>query len=108
MADSREIANLEAALGRPGRAFPKINATKSLIGHALGAAGSIECVATVVQMTEGFLHPSLNCDDIHPGVQQVENSIVRETVAGRVDIALKNSFGFGDVNACLLFGSYLQ
>ena len=59
------------ARGRPPSSgtpatFPLITATKSMIGHALGAAGAIECVATVLMLQRGFVHPSLNCEDVHP------------------------------------------
>jgi 3-oxoacyl-(acyl-carrier-protein) synthase len=106
MADPKEISNLEAALGRYGKAFPFINSTKSLIGHALGASGSLECVATVIQIAEEFLHPSTNCADLHPDVQHIADSIVMNTKSTKVDVALKTSFGFGDVNACLVFSKY--
>ena len=104
-ADTIEIRNLEAALGRPGSNFPHINSTKSMIGHALGASGAIESVATVLQLFHGFLHPSINCDDLHPAIEQVAGSVVRTAMPKKIDVALKTSFGFGDVNACVVFGS---
>jgi 3-oxoacyl-(acyl-carrier-protein) synthase len=91
--DVREIGNLRCALRLDGGRFPWINATKSMIGHALGASGAIECVATLLQMRHGFLHPSMNCEDLHP----------RECRAHPLNTALKTSFGFGDVNACIIF-----
>lgn len=104
-ADIIEIRNLERALGRHGSDFPYINSTKSMIGHALGASGAIESVATVLQIFHGFLHPSINCDDIHPAIEQIADSVVRTVMPKKIHAALKTSFGFGDVNACIVFGS---
>ena len=60
MADPREIASWQAALGVAPERFPPINSTKSMIGHTLGAAGGIECVASVLELDRGFVHASLN------------------------------------------------
>jgi 3-oxoacyl-(acyl-carrier-protein) synthase len=67
-ADPHEVQSWAAALERTPETFPYINATKSLVGHCLGAAGAVECVASVLQVYEGFLHPSLNCEDVHPDI----------------------------------------
>src|SRR5450759_3400635 len=64
-ADPYEVHNWAAALGRRPADFPYINSTKSMIGHCLGAAGAIECVAVVLQLYKGFIHPSINCEDLH-------------------------------------------
>jgi 3-oxoacyl-(acyl-carrier-protein) synthase len=101
--DIREIHNLRCALQLDGDRFPWINATKSLIGHALGASGAIECVATLLQMEHGFLHPSVNCEDLHPDISGIANRIPQKCVAQAIRTALKTSFGFGDVNACIVF-----
>jgi 3-oxoacyl-(acyl-carrier-protein) synthase len=104
--DSREIANLCSALEFEPERFPYVNSTKSLIGHALGASGAIECVATLLQLDGGFLHPSANCEDLHPGVAAIADRVVRSPIDARPRTALKTSFGFGDVNACVVFGKY--
>ena len=101
--DPREVANLRCALQLDGDRFPWINATKSMIGHALGASGAIECVATLLQMEGEFIHPSMNCEDLHPAVATVAVRIPQEYIAREVRTALKTSFGFGDVNACVIF-----
>lgn len=103
--DTDEIRNLEVALGRSGASFPWINSTKSLIGHTIGAAGSIESIATIIQIYRGFLHPSINCEDLHPKLKAIESRIPRIAHHEQIQTALKTSFGFGDVNACLLFRS---
>lgn len=106
MADTAEIANWHQALGVEAHEMPLINSTKSLIGHALGAAGGIECVASVLQLAQGFIHGSVNCDDLHPKLEAYANSIVHQTRDTDAKILAKASFGFGDVNACLIFKKY--
>jgi len=106
MADTAEIGNWHQALGVEAHEMPLINSTKSLIGHALGAAGGIECVASVLQLAQGFIHGSVNCDDLHPKLEAYANSIVHQTRDTDAKILAKASFGFGDVNACLIFKKY--
>ena len=97
-----EINNWKNALNCSYDEFPKINSTKSLIGHTLGAAGAIECVASVLQLSGGFIHGSKNCEDLHFKLEQFSGSIVHETTDVDLNIVAKASFGFGDVNACLI------
>jgi 3-oxoacyl-(acyl-carrier-protein) synthase len=103
MADPMEIQNWLAALELAPEKFPAINSTKSMIGHSLGATGAIESIATVLQMTNNFVHGSLNCEDLHKEIELVRSSVVQQTVEREFDIAAKASFGFGDVNACIIF-----
>lgn len=103
MADPLEVRNWSEALERaPGR-FPLINATKSMIGHALGGAGAIESVATLLQMEHGFIHGSRNCEDFHPDIAAFAAHVPQETRNAPITIAAKASFGFGDVNSCIIF-----
>ncbi|MBP1710583.1 MAG: 3-oxoacyl-[acyl-carrier-protein] synthase, partial [Deltaproteobacteria bacterium] len=74
-ADPIEVRNWADALERTPDSFPYINSTKSLIGHCLGAAGAIECVASVLQVYRGFLHPSINCEDVHPDIMPYASKI---------------------------------
>jgi 3-oxoacyl-(acyl-carrier-protein) synthase len=103
-ADPLEVESWSVALGLPPSRMPLIHATKSLIGHAAGAAGGIECVASVLELYEGFVHGSVNCEDLHPALAAYRERIVHTTVL-RPDIKVmaKASFGFGDVNACIVF-----
>jgi len=103
MADPYEVENWKVALGVEPAQLPYINATKGMIGHALGAAGGIECVATVLQLSKGFLHGSVNCEDLHPALEAYADRIVRRTVDRKIQVMAKASFGFGDVNGCVLF-----
>jgi 3-oxoacyl-(acyl-carrier-protein) synthase len=101
--DPGEIAAWSQALEREGDDFPWINATKSIVGHALGASGALECIAAVLQLHHGFLHPSLNCEDIHPALEAIAHRIPQRALPSDARIMAKASFGFGDVNACVLF-----
>lgn len=103
-ADPLEVANWSAALNRGPENFPYINATKSLIGHCLGAAGAIESVAVVLQLNRGFLHPSVNCEDVHPEIAAYAASIPQQClIRDDIKIIVKAGFGFGDVNSCIVF-----
>jgi 3-oxoacyl-(acyl-carrier-protein) synthase len=106
MADPREIASWQAALGVAPERFPPINSTKSMIGHTLCAAGGIECVASVLELDRGFVHGSLNCEDLHPELEPYAASIPHVTREMQPKILAKASFGFGDVNACVIFGKW--
>lgn len=105
-ADPYELENWRRALDVAPAALPAINATKSLIGHALGAAGGLECVAAVLQLHHRFLHGSRNCDDLHPLIEPFRASVVQHTRAFDGDVIAKSSFGFGDVNGCLIFRAW--
>ncbi len=106
-ADTHEIESWSVALGLPPSKMPLIQATKSLVGHAIGAAGGIECVASVLELDQGFLHRSLNCEDLHPSLAAYAERIPQETVLlPGMKIIAKASFGFGDVNACVIFSKF--
>jgi 3-oxoacyl-(acyl-carrier-protein) synthase len=103
-ADPKEIGSWAAALGAKPGALPPITSTKSMIGHALGAAGAIESVACVLMLQGGFVHPSINCEDVHPEIQPYAEAIPHQMLeAPNLDVIVKAGFGFGDVNICLVF-----
>ena len=103
-ADPSEIASWAKALGREPGDLPRVTATKGLIGHTLGAAGAVESVATVLMLRGGFLHPCVNCEDVHPEIEPFAASIPHIVEqAPELKVILKAGFGFGDVNACLAF-----
>lgn len=103
-----EIKNWSEALGRSGINFPYINSLKSMTGHCLAAAGSIESVATVLEISEGIVFGNVNCDDIHDDITTLvnEEKIPNKTIETKIEIAAKASFGFGDVNCCILLKKY--
>jgi 3-oxoacyl-(acyl-carrier-protein) synthase len=102
-ADPGEVGAWAAALRRGPGELPAITSTKSLIGHGLGAAGAMECVATTLMLREGFVHPSLNCEDVHPEIEPYASSIPHTARdLPELKLAVKAGFGFGDVNACVV------
>jgi 3-oxoacyl-(acyl-carrier-protein) synthase len=108
-ADPGEVRNWASALECAPGTLPTITATKSLIGHALGAAGAIESVACVLMLREGFVHPSINCEDVHPEIEPHADSIAHELIERpELEVMVKAGFGFGDVNACLVFRKWTE
>ncbi len=77
-----------------------ISATKSLIGHGLGASGAMETVATIKTINDGVIHPTINLD--HPDPTCDLDYVPHEARKAEVRVALKNSFGFGGQNSCLV------
>lgn len=108
MGDVLEINNWSKALGLSGKDFPKINSLKSMTGHCLSAAGAIESIASFMQLEDGFIHPSKNVDTLHPEIaKNIDESCVPHGLEQKeIDIIAKSSFGFGDVNSCLIFKKY--
>ena len=106
--DSLEIKNWSEALNRKGVDFPYINSLKSMVGHCLSGAGSIESVASVLQLKYGFIFPNINCNDVHPEISSIidESRIPQKLVQNEFQILAKASFGFGDVNGCVIFKKY--
>lgn len=103
-ADPSEVHSWAAALERTPEDFPVIVSTKSLIGHGLGAAGALESVACLLMLRGGFMHASINCEDLHPEIEAFGASVphvIREMP--ELETVIKSGFGFGDVNACVIF-----
>ncbi len=106
-ADPREVGSWAAALERSPGSLPPITATKSLIGHALGAAGAIESIACVLMVQGGYVHPSINCEDPHPEIAPFAPAIAHALrPLPEMRVLVKAGFGFGDVNGCVLLGKW--
>lgn len=108
IADKLEIQNWVKALGRQGDDFPMVNSLKSMIGHSLSAAGSIETVAAVLQLKYNFAHPNLNLEDPIPEILDIigERNLPTTRVDKEINTVAKANFGFGDVNSCLVISKY--
>ncbi|MGB3775457.1 MAG: beta-ketoacyl-[acyl-carrier-protein] synthase family protein [Leeuwenhoekiella sp.] len=106
--DAQEIQSWAEALKLQGKDFPFINSLKGMTGHCLAAAGSIECVASVLQIKHDFLFPNINVQEVHPDILAIIDS--SRIPLGKKDVSIqkiiKASFGFGDVNCCLIFSKY--
>ena len=103
--DAKEIENWKTVLKREGEDFPMINSLKSLSGHCLSAAGSIECVAGVLQVKKDFVFGNINCEELHPEIEKwvSREKIPQKTIEKEINTLIKASFGFGDVNAVVIF-----
>jgi 3-oxoacyl-[acyl-carrier-protein] synthase-1 len=97
-----DIKELDAVREVFGAAAPPISSTKSLTGHALGAAGVNEAIYSLLMMEHGFICASANIEHLDPAAEGMD--IVRERRDGvRLDAVMSNSFGFGGTNATLVF-----
>jgi 3-oxoacyl-[acyl-carrier-protein] synthase II len=95
--DMIEVAGLREALGD----HPVLTATKSLIGHLLGAAGAVESIATILAIRDSVVPPTINLDDPEEGLTlDVAAHKPRQL---EIPAALNNSFGFGGHNVALIF-----
>jgi 3-oxoacyl-[acyl-carrier-protein] synthase I len=85
-----------------GKEIPPISSTKSLTGHALGAAGVQEAIFALLMMNNGFIAASANIDELDPDFAGVPIATRRQDNAA-IDCVMSNSFGFGGTNATLVF-----
>lgn len=106
--DALEIQNWSEALGKKGVDFPYINSLKSMVGHCLTASGSIESVAAILQLHQNFIFPNINCEDLNPEIEAIidPSRIPMELIEKEINVVVKASFGFGDVNGCVVFKKY--
>ena len=96
-----DLAEMRAIRKVFGRQMPPISSTKSLSGHALGAAGVHEAIYSLLMLRDGFIAGSANIDNLDPGAEGFP--IVRESRDAKLDVVMSNSFGFGGTNAALVF-----
>lgn len=81
----------------------KINSTKSMIGHLLGAAGAVEFITCVKELQEGFIHQTVGLQESE---EELDLDYCRQSVSEEVPYALSNSLGFGGHNASILIGKF--
>jgi 3-oxoacyl-[acyl-carrier-protein] synthase II len=99
--DMAEVNAMKQVFSNPGSIV--MNATKSMIGHALGAAGGLEAVATIKAIQEQIVHPTINLDNPEPDLGfRVPTQAEKHTI----NKAISNSFGFGGHNASIILGRY--
>ncbi|XP_057479841.1 3-oxoacyl-[acyl-carrier-protein] synthase I, chloroplastic-like [Actinidia eriantha] len=82
----------------------KMNGTKSMIGHAIGAAGALEAIATVKAIATGWLHPTINQYNLEPEV--TIDTIPNTKIKHDINVAISNSFGFGGHNSVVVFAPF--
>jgi 3-oxoacyl-[acyl-carrier-protein] synthase-1 len=99
LGDTRELEAIRAVFGSK---IPTISSTKSLTGHALGAAGVNEVIYSLLMMEADFICESVNIENIDPAAAEFPIARKRIDRAG-LSTVMSNSFGFGGTNACLVF-----
>lgn len=100
MADAIETRAIKQVFGQQAYNIP-VSSTKSMTGHLLGAAGGIEAVFSILALHHGLLPPTINLDSPDPACDL--DYVPNKARAVPIKAALSNSFGFGGVNACLIF-----
>jgi 3-oxoacyl-[acyl-carrier-protein] synthase II len=103
--DAIETAAIKQVFGDRAARIP-INSTKSMLGHAMGASGTLEALACVLTMRDGILHPTINLE--YPDPECDLDYVPNQARQARVDMALSNSFGLGGQNACIVIGRYWE
>jgi len=83
-----------------------MSSTKSSIGHALGAAGGIEAVFSLLAMRDCAAPATLNLNNLDPAARGSIAIVANTPVSKKIDVVMSNSFGFGGTNASLIFGRY--
>ena len=101
--DAGETLAIKNVFGQRAYAIP-ISSTKSMIGHAMGAAGAFEAVACVMTLRHQKIHPTVNYETPDPACDL--DYVPNVARAAKVDIVLSNSFGLGGQNACLVLARY--
>ena len=102
--DVKELEAIKSVFG-DGKfgATPNIASTKSLSGHALGAAGVNEAIYSLIMMKNNFIAASVNIEDLDPAAEGLP--IVKERINQKIKTVMSNSFGFGGTNASLVFST---
>lgn len=103
--DAVETLAIKRLFGERAYNIP-VSSTKSMIGHSLGASGSLEAAACVSTITSGKIHPTINYENPDPDcdLDYVPNKMREQEVS----VVLSNAFGFGGQNACLVFRKYTE
>lgn len=101
--DKSETVAVKRALGEQAYEIP-LSSTKSVTGHLMGAAGSVEAVFSIMALRNNFIPPTVNLDNQDPECDL--NYTPHVGVSRKLNIVMSNSFGFGGHNAVLLFSKY--
>lgn len=101
--DPIETTAIKQVFGERAARIP-VNSTKSMLGHAMGASGTLEALACVLTIRDGIIHPTINQE--YPDPECDLDYVPNQARQGQVDVALSNSFGLGGQNACIVIGRY--
>ena len=103
--DALETVAIKRLFGDLAYKIP-ISSTKSMIGHSLGASGSLEAIACLKSINDGKVHPTINYQKADPACDL--DYVPNQTRSLDVKVVLSNAFGFGGQNACLVFRRFEQ
>jgi 3-oxoacyl-[acyl-carrier-protein] synthase II len=101
--DKIETAAIKRTFGERAKKIP-INSTKSMVGHLLGAAAAVELIATLLEMRDGVLHPTINYETPDPECDL--DCVPNETRRHAIEFAMSNSLGFGGHNSAIVVGRW--
>jgi len=101
--DTKELGAIKEVFGNN---VPYVGSTKSLSGHALGAAGVNESIYSLLMLQNNFMAESVNIENLDEAAEGVP--IVQSTTIQSLNRVMSNSFGFGGTNACLVFEKFKQ
>jgi len=101
--DAVETLAIKTLFGEQAYGIP-ISSTKSMIGHAMGAAGALEAIGMAMTLVTQHVHPTINYHEPDPACDL--NYVPNEAREARVRVAISNSFGLGGHNACLVLAQY--
>ena len=99
-----DVVEVEAVRAALGEDHAPISSTKSMTGHALGAAGVHEAIYSLLMMEDQFIAPSININELDPAIRPEE--IATKYQDAKLDTVLSNSFGFGGTNATLVMSKF--
>jgi beta-ketoacyl-acyl-carrier-protein synthase II len=97
--DATETMAIKKLFGERAMEIP-ISSTKSMMGHAMGASGTIEAIVCILTIRNGMIHPTINYENPEEGLDL--DYVPNQAREADIDIALSNSFGLGGQNACLV------
>tara|TARA_B100001013_G_scaffold250370_1_gene155595 strand:- start:88 stop:1302 length:1215 start_codon:yes stop_codon:yes gene_type:complete len=103
--DALETVAIKRLFGDLAYKIP-ISSTKSMIGHSLGASGSLEAIACLKSINDGKVHPTINYQEADPACDL--DYVPNQARSLDVKVVLSNAFGFGGQNACLVFRRFEQ
>ncbi|HUV06302.1 MAG TPA: beta-ketoacyl-[acyl-carrier-protein] synthase family protein [Spirochaetia bacterium] len=103
LGDIAESVAINKVFGKSAEKIP-VHSTKSMTGHMLGGAGTVEAIAAILALEKGIIHPTINVfeQDSAINLNVVKNNLQN----GRIDHVLSNSFAFGGQNAVLVFSRF--
>jgi len=102
--DSTETRAIKTVFGQRAYQIP-ISSTKSMIGHAMGASGALEAVASVFTIHQGIIHPTINYENPDPECDL--DYVPNQPRNADIKVVLSNSFGLGGQNACLVIKKFV-